>query len=436
MITERTKSILLLTSHLSRNLNQRNKPLSVNEWNRLARWLHDVNISPENLLTAEIKDLLSDFKDKTIDYNRLSGLMERRTALALALEKWTAAGIWIVNRGDDGYPKRLKDNLKDSSPPILFGVGDISLFNKKYIGVVGSRDISVHEIEYTKELGKRICEQNYGLVSGGAKGVDITAMMSVLQNGGNSIGFLAEKLLSSSTSSLFRKYIMSGNLLLATPFNPEAGFNVGNAMSRNKLIYIQSSVTIIVKSNIKGGTWEGANENLKKKWAPLWIKKPDDNIETSGNKKLVSLGGKWLPQEFNLNDLTNKSVGKFDSSVDLFNKPGLSAESNLTYKPIITNIDENTESKSKQQTIHDNTEITSMSFFDFFLQKFINSFSSRSVSKEEINSEFNLNQKQLEVWLKEGIESGKIIKKSKNPVKYSIETQLTFEILGNNDNMA
>jgi hypothetical protein len=65
---------------------------------------------------------------------------------------------------------------------------------------------------------------------------------------------------------------MMKNLVLVSPFNPEAGFDVGNAMARNKYIYCLSDAAIVVAtSKGSGGTWSGATENLKRNWAPLWV---------------------------------------------------------------------------------------------------------------------------------------------------------------------
>ena len=70
--------------------------------------------------------------------------------------------------------------------------------------------------------------------------------------------------------------------LLITPFSPEAGFNAGNAMQRNKYIYCLSDASVVVhsgnpetsKNGKGGGTWTGAMENLT--WVPLWVKPSSD----------------------------------------------------------------------------------------------------------------------------------------------------------------
>jgi predicted Rossmann fold nucleotide-binding protein DprA/Smf involved in DNA uptake len=57
---------------------------------------------------------------------------------------------------------------------------------------------------------------------------------------------------------------MSGDLVLITPFNPEAGFNVGHAMARNRYIYCLADAAVVVSSAAgKGGTWSGALEDIE-----------------------------------------------------------------------------------------------------------------------------------------------------------------------------
>ena len=84
-------------------------------------------------------------------------------------------------------------------------------------------------------------------------------MLGALQSEGTSIGVMANNLLRASTFEKYREHLRSGNLILVSPFSPEAGFNVGNAMSRNKCIYCLSDAAVAVNSEPqKGGTWYGA----------------------------------------------------------------------------------------------------------------------------------------------------------------------------------
>lgn len=126
-------------------------------------------------------------------------------------------------------------------------------------------------------------------------------MLGALENEGTVIGVLAHGLLKAATSKKYRAFIMDNNLVLVSGFYPEAGFNVGNAMARNKYIYCLSEAAVVVHSGTKGGTWNGALENLKKGWVPLWVKKTIDS--KAGNQKIVMKGGNWLSENINAVDI-------------------------------------------------------------------------------------------------------------------------------------
>ena len=140
--------------------------------------------------------------------------------------------------------------------------------------------------------------QGYSVVSGGARGIDQRSMLGALRKEGTAVGILADSLLREATSAKYRDYILSGDLTLMTPFNPEAGFQVGNAMSRNRYIYCLSEAAVAVSSTRdKGGTWNGALENLKFAWVPLWVKWTAN--PEAGNAGLVQKGARWLPDDLN-----------------------------------------------------------------------------------------------------------------------------------------
>lgn len=107
---------------------------------------------------------------------------------------------------------------------------------------------------------------------------------------------MANNLLTTALSARFRNFILSGNLTLISPFNPEARFHVGNAMARNKLIYCLADTALVIKSALeKGGTWAGAIEGLKSNWVPIWVQKK--NCENDGNTGLFNKGASWLPYD-------------------------------------------------------------------------------------------------------------------------------------------
>ncbi|HUW61058.1 MAG TPA: DNA-processing protein DprA [Candidatus Bathyarchaeia archaeon] len=297
IIEPRTQALLLLTVWLKKPGFGEPTPLTPTEYGRLAQWLEQCEIPPDALVTSGNPDgLLKGLSDATITAERVLQLLGRSAALGLALEKWQRAGLWVITRFDDTYPARLIRRLGAGAPPVLFGCGNRRLLDGRGIAVVGSRDASADDLEFTFKLGSDIANQGYSVISGGARGVDETAMRGALEQGGTVVGVVADSLLRTATSAKYRHGLMINDLVLVSACNPEAGFDVGNAMARNKYIYCLADAAVVISaSREKGGTWNGAVENLKQGWVPLWVKHNPD--AASGNSGLVKKGGRWLPEE-------------------------------------------------------------------------------------------------------------------------------------------
>lgn len=311
MITENTKAILLLTSFFNANEVKEYKTLTVNEYGYFACWLHQNGFKPVDLLNEETFDNiwaawdepLSHIKAKQIidfarlentiaklTYDRIKNLLNRGASLSLALDKWQSAGVWIMDRQHEHYPKAIKKQLKHQSPALFFGVGNSELLSKQAVGFVGSRDCDGQDEQATNQYVSQINQLNYQVVSGAAKGVDSHAMLASLNNGNTAIGILADSLFRASASGQWRQHLKANNLVLISPFYPEGRFTPANAMARNKFIYLLSSATVVVTSGEKGGTWEGAKENLKKDWVPLLVSAHKQPLQ-AGNQALINGDG-------------------------------------------------------------------------------------------------------------------------------------------------
>lgn len=73
-------------------------------------------------------------------------------------------------------------------------------------------------------------------------------------------------------------------------YAPDAGFSVGNAMSRNKLIYALSEATVIVAATEgSGGTWAGAVEALEKGLCLVLVRE-----QSGGAEALIAKGASRL----------------------------------------------------------------------------------------------------------------------------------------------
>ena len=283
-VTRETEAVMLLNVSFGKSEAAKVKPLTPVEWGQFAGWLKDQALGPGDLLNCNLADVLEQWEHPKLTVGRVQALLDRGAALGFALEKWQRAGLWVVTRSDADYPRRLKQRLQRAAPAILFGCGNKELLGASSIAVVGSRHACEADLDFAARIGRRAAECGELVVSGGAAGVDHAAMFGSLHAEGTAVGVLAENLLRAATSTKYRQHLMSGDLALVSPFNPEARFVVGNAMARNKYVYCLAHDAIVVSSTPgRGGTWNGAMENLKKGWVPLSVKRTE--AEDSGNPK-------------------------------------------------------------------------------------------------------------------------------------------------------
>ncbi len=229
---DNSTAITVLCSHLCKGDGVR--PYEPSEWSKLAEALISVKAQPADLFGFSDNDFEEILGYGTAETDRIKRLIDRSGSLAFEIEKYKNIGIRIITRADKEYPLILKNKLKNNRPPLFYCAGNTKIALQSCI-------------EYVSDSMTRILRQKEPLEA-----------------------------------------IHDGRLLILSAAAPDAGFNAGMAMSRNKFIYAQSDATVVVKSDYnKGGTWGGATECIKKGYAPVlcW-----NNKSYSGNMALIQRG--------------------------------------------------------------------------------------------------------------------------------------------------
>lgn len=431
-LTPQAQAVMLLTVSFGKSESQDGKPFSNSEWAKFAIWLKDHGLEPAVLLKGDLDSLLTGWVDRTVSIARIRALLGRGAALGLALEKWQRAGLWVLTRSDHEYPERLKRRLRSESPAVLFGCGNKALLNTGGIAVVGSRDANDEDLAYTGRLGAEAAAQGYSLVSGGARGVDQSAMLGALESQGTAVGVLADSLLRSATSAKYRKHTMSGDLALISPFNPEAGFNVGHAMSRNRYIYCLADAAVVISSTRdKGGTWNGAIEDIRAGWVPLWVKPSSDR--NSGNRELAQRGANWFPEDMTslsklfeethsapLQNLVNElpliaQDNEREAESDKERKTEISTpgKSSSLSEPLVD------ASVTSGVSVPENSVLVDVDFYTLFLARIVEFASAAPMTVDDVAARLELEKAQVNAWLKRADNEGKVAKLTK-PVRYII----------------
>lgn len=454
-----TEVVLLLCGRFGGERQEAFPPLPTRDYKELAKWLNDRGLRPADLLTDTGREALSEVHQAKLERKRVEFLLGRGTAMALALERWNRGGLWVISRGDAEFPKRLRRHLKHMTPPLLYGAGNKDLLDMGGLAIIGSRDATPGALDFTRDIASQCAREHIGVVSGGARGVDAAAMQGATESGGCTIGVLANDLLKASVNRQNRMGLQEGRLVLVSPFYPEAGFNAGNAMARNKYIYALADRALVIDSALgSGGTWEGALETLRQKWVPLYVRTPGHG---PGNMVLVEKGGiPFTYQAGNSQSLTEifSSIEEASSVQESFpestqpsllevelvppvlertpeqapelvqellanevtaNDLGATATTSLPVEP--TDLVEGPVVEGPQVS----AMAVSLDIYPEFVKKLLLALASDALTDEQIADTLGLEKSQAKVWLKRAHEEGRV-EKLKKPVRYALGVQTSF----------
>lgn len=295
-------AIILLCSSIGSDRAAGTRPLGPRTWAKLSERLKRQSFrGPQDLISLSPEEI-----DRSLDIgrdeaDRLARLLARGGQLAFELDRLRSRGIWVVTIADEAYPKRLVDLLGPDAPPVLFGSGDAAGLDGGGIAIVGSRDADAEAVAFTERLAAATARGGNAVVSGGARGIDVTAMRAAFAANGRVVGVLPEGVERRLREGDTRAAVASGQAVLVSPYHPGAAFSAGAAMGRNKIIYALSDVAVVVSSaSGSGGTWAGAVEAIEGGWVPVLVRDSPD--APAGNRALIELGGVSFPAAALLDD--------------------------------------------------------------------------------------------------------------------------------------
>ncbi len=256
------------------------------------------------------------------------------------------------------------------------------------------------------------------MVSGGAKGVDQAAMSGVVDADGRTIGVLPNGLSLAAIAPENRILISDDRLLLISPFDPDTGFNVGNAMGRNKLIFALSNAGLVVESDHeKGGTWAGVTEQLKRlKFVPMFVRAT--GTPSRGLDELKELGArKWAdPTD---SDAVHAIFEKIRSGVFETDEPS-AAPPSLIESPrqaaMVMDSGETFGSDKGEAAIDQLKSDPSDAFFSA-VRTHILAMLKQPKSRDEVAAELGVIKRQADLWLSRLVAEGAVTK-HKRPVRY------------------
>lgn len=410
-LSPNTQAILLLTAPLLVGSSATHHPcLTPNEYKTLAKHLQSLQQSPAALLSMASKEL-QEACPPSIDLDRLQRLLERGFLLSQAVEQWRTRAIWVLSRADADYPRSLKTHLRENAPALLYGCGDIGLLHSGGLAVVGSRNADDHLLAYARSVGQLAAQAGKKIISGGARGIDLAAMNGALESGGNVCGVLSDSLDKAAIQRSFREYFLHGQLVMLSPFDPGARFQVGNAMQRNKYIYALADLSLVVNAEQhKGGTWAGASEQLEKlRFVPVYVR--TQNPRSSALEALIQKGAMPWPEPSAPEDMARLWQKQPTPSTTF---PSASPSS-PTQQPFLW------QAPPTPPSIVEPKE----ALFHTVRVLITHQLSKSPMDDKELAATLDVSENQTKAWLERLIEEGCVVKKSSRPSQYALRSTTT-----------
>src|SRR5262245_40053452 len=110
-LSDDAAAVVMLCSRLGlRDEESQASPLTLKEWNVLARRTHESDLGKPGALLGLSSDALSArLGIADAESERIATLLNRGGAIAVELEDLASSGVWCVTRVDDSYPARIKN---------------------------------------------------------------------------------------------------------------------------------------------------------------------------------------------------------------------------------------------------------------------------------------------------------------------------------------
>ncbi len=198
------------------------------------------------------------------DITKHRGIKSALVSAAAAEDEIAAAeklGARILVRGEADYPTVL--GHYDDAPGCLTVLGDLHLFKKNAIAMVGSRNASSNARVFAERLARSLSEQNMAIISGMARGIDSAAHKGSLTHG--TIAVMAggiDQVYPRENQGLYDQIAETGLLVSEMSFGTMPVARLFPV--RNRIVASLSVGIIVVEANLKSGSLITAREGAER----------------------------------------------------------------------------------------------------------------------------------------------------------------------------
>lgn len=192
---------------------------------------------------------------KSIDRVMNSALIEQ------AVKSLNSVRGRFITPGDDEWPESL-DDLDTAAPVGLWcaGEGSLSEITSRSLAVVGARSATTYGERIAHEIGVQAANENVGVISGAAYGIDAAAHRGTLASKGKTVAILAcgvDVAYPVSHRGLLSNITDFGVVVSEAP--PGSKPHKYRFLIRNRLIAALSQSTVVVEAALRSGSLSTSN---------------------------------------------------------------------------------------------------------------------------------------------------------------------------------
>jgi DNA processing protein len=227
--------------------------------------------------------------------------------------KSESAGVKAISFYDNNYPESLK-TIEDP-PLIIYYSGNIGKLNETSgIAIIGTREPSEAGFKAGEYFGEKLGNSGFNIVSGLAIGCDASAHRGALKANGFTTAILAHGMqtIYPKENKRLAEDILNNDGIILTEYIWGTGALPNYFVERDRLQAGLSKGTIVIQTDIQGGTMHAVNATIKSN-KPLAAVKYVANTELNnpkikGNEMLIN-EGKAFP-------LTSKNLDEFVKKIN------------------------------------------------------------------------------------------------------------------------
>jgi DNA protecting protein DprA len=228
--------------------------------------------------------LLSSGYDR-IKYEKLIAELKLHTGEQV-MERIAQFGVRFVTPLDADWPLQVDDLI---APPIgLIVKGDIGALHISSLAIVGTRNPTSYGARIAGDFAAGFADREWGIISGGAYGIDSYAHKGALIAEGVTVAVIASGIdvnYPAGNARLFAEICESGAIV--TEFMPGHKALPSRLLTRNRLIAALSKATLVVEAAFRSGSLRTARDAAELFRPVMAIPGPINSPTSEGCHRLI-----------------------------------------------------------------------------------------------------------------------------------------------------